>query len=182
MDLSDSDVERACTGDPAAVEGIYRQLAPRVQRYLWGRGSDDPEGLTNDVFLALIPRLGSLEGGADGLVRLTFSIAHARYVDEVRRRVRRPAHVPFEHDHDRRTSPGPETEVLGSLAASGSLKLLDGLGEAQRDVIVLRVLGDLSLEQTAGAIGRSVGAVKQLQRRGLLALRAMLEEGGGRDG
>jgi RNA polymerase sigma-70 factor (ECF subfamily) len=44
-------------------------------------------------------------------------------------------------------------------------------------VVALRVLGDLSLEQTAAVVGKSTGAVKQLQRRGLLALRTLVESG-----
>ena len=45
---------------------------------------------------------------------------------------------------------------------------------------MLRVLADLSLEETAGVLGKSVGSVKQLQRRGLLRLRQILEADAGR--
>jgi RNA polymerase sigma-70 factor (ECF subfamily) len=51
------------------------------------------------------------------------------------------------------------------------IELLAGLNEDQRTVVALRVVGQLSLEETADVTGKSVGAVKQLQRRGLLALR-----------
>jgi RNA polymerase sigma-70 factor (ECF subfamily) len=44
-------------------------------------------------------------------------------------------------------------------------------------VVTLRVLADLSVEETARVLGRTPGAVKQLQRRGLLALREILEGG-----
>ena len=57
------------------------------------------------------------------------------------------------------------------------LGMLSHLGEEQRSVISLRVLGDLSLEQTAQVLGKSTGAVKQLQRRGLANLRALVERG-----
>lgn len=43
-------------------------------------------------------------------------------------------------------------------------------------MVMLRVLGDLSLEETAGVLGKSVGSVKQLQRRGLLRLRELMSE------
>jgi RNA polymerase sigma-70 factor (ECF subfamily) len=52
--------------------------------------------------------------------------------------------------------------------------LLDRLRPEYREVLALRVVADLSVEQAAQAMGRSVGAVKQLQRRALLALRAQL--------
>ena len=42
-------------------------------------------------------------------------------------------------------------------------------------MITLRILGDLTIEQTADILGKSAGAVKQLQRRGLLDLRSMID-------
>ena len=55
------------------------------------------------------------------------------------------------------------------------LHLLDRLNADQRAVLMLRVIGDLSIDETATALGKTPGAVKQLQRRGLLALRAVVD-------
>ena len=55
--------------------------------------------------------------------------------------------------------------------------MLAQLNADQRSVVTLRVLGDLSVEQTAEILGKTPGAVKQLQRRGLLALRSMMDRG-----
>jgi RNA polymerase sigma-70 factor (ECF subfamily) len=65
--------------------------------------------------------------------------------------------------------------------SSSVTSLLAKLGDEQKTVILLRILGDLSLEETARVVGKSVGAVKQLQRRGLLALREHAEAGGRHD-
>jgi RNA polymerase sigma-70 factor, ECF subfamily len=54
--------------------------------------------------------------------------------------------------------------------------LLDQLSEDQREVVLLRIVGDLSLEQTATALGKRVGAVKALQHRALAALRRILDQ------
>ena len=43
----------------------------------------------------------------------------------------------------------------------------------QRDVLLLRILGDLTVDQVADVLGKSAGAVKQLQRRGLEAIRRL---------
>lgn len=48
------------------------------------------------------------------------------------------------------------------------------LNEDQRAVVTLRIIGDLSLEQTAGVTGKTVASVKQLQRRGLARLRSLM--------
>lgn len=175
-DLGEDAVEAARRGDPEAVEAVYRSLAPRVLGYLRGHGVDDPEGLTDDVFMAVIPRLRDLRGGVTGLRTVVFSVAHARAVDDRRRRVRLPRQLPYEPEHDPRVVDSAETVAMGSVATEEVRRLLQELGEEQRAVIMLRVLADLSLEQTADVLGRSVGSVKQLQRRGLLRLRELLGE------
>jgi RNA polymerase sigma-70 factor (ECF subfamily) len=50
------------------------------------------------------------------------------------------------------------------------------LPDDQRSVLLLRVLADLTVEQIAQVMGKSVGAVKALQRRGLRTLRDRLEK------
>ena len=49
---------------------------------------------------------------------------------------------------------------------------------AQRDVLVLRLVGGLTVDEVAAALDKSPGAVKALQRRALLALRKILEREG----
>jgi RNA polymerase sigma-70 factor (ECF subfamily) len=177
VELTESTVADARSGNSDALSTVYRALAPKVVGYLRARGAEDPEGLTNDVFIAVIPRISTLEGGAAGLRTLVFSVAHARYVDEVRRRSRRPVQTAYEQEYDYRTSPSAETTAIETAADGPMLGMLARLGEEQRSVISLRVLGDLSLEQTARVLGKSTGAVKQLQRRGLSQLRVLIERG-----
>jgi RNA polymerase sigma-70 factor (ECF subfamily) len=177
VELTESTVADAKAGNHDAVSTVYRTLAPKVLGYLKARGAEDPEGLTNEVFLAVIPRLAKLDGGAAGLRTLVFSVAHARYVDETRRRSRRPAQTPYEQEYDERTAPSAETTAMELSGSAQMIGLLDELGADQRSVISLRILGDLSLEQTAEVLGKSTGAVKQLQRRGLENLRNLIERG-----
>jgi RNA polymerase sigma-70 factor (ECF subfamily) len=147
----------------------YRELSPAVVGYLRARGVDDPEAVSQDVFLALYPRLGALHGGAEGLRTLVFSIAHARVVDHHRSRTRNPLAVEYDPDQDGRTSPSAEEHALGG--GSGIVSLLTTLNPEHREVLALRIVADLSLEITAEIMGRTPGAIKQLQRRALLALR-----------
>jgi DNA-directed RNA polymerase specialized sigma24 family protein len=57
-------------------------------------------------------------------------------------------------------------------------RMCAGLPADQRSVLLLRVLADLTVEQVAAVMDRSVGSVKALQRRGLRRLRAELEPAG----
>jgi RNA polymerase sigma-70 factor, ECF subfamily len=175
VSLSEDDVAAAVRGEPAALRQAYEALAPAVLGFLRIRGSDDPEGLMQDVFVALLPRLRRLKGGLSGLRTLTFSIAHARLVDELRQRGRRPRMSSYEPEMDPRSMPSAEHQVLSAIEFERLAELLAGLDENMRLAVTLRLVGQLSLEETANVMGKSVGAVKQLQRRGLQALRVKLD-------
>ncbi len=167
----------AQAGQAWALRVLYDELAPRVCGYLRARGATEPEDLTSEVFLAVFPRLATVEGGAAGLRTLVFSVAHARLVDDLRRVSRRALLAAYIPAQDHRTAPSAENEAMAQEGADGVRRLLQHLPDEQRDVLLLRIVSDLSLEQTAVAMERSVGAVKQLQRRGLLTLRVQLTKG-----
>ena len=57
-------------------------------------------------------------------------------------------------------------------------ELLAELTPDQRDVMLLRVVADLTVEQVAEVVGKPPGAVKALQRRALAALRRLVEAEG----
>jgi RNA polymerase sigma factor (sigma-70 family) len=164
----------AVGGDAAALGEIYGALAPKVCGYFTVRGADDPEGLTNEVFLKVFPLVPTLIGGWEGLRTLVFSVAHARLVDDQRRRRTRGQSTPYLAEDDPRTRESAETEALSRLGHQELLDLLDLLPDDQRSVVLLRVLGDLSIRQTAAAMGRAEPAVVRLQSKGLATLRQLL--------
>jgi RNA polymerase sigma-70 factor (ECF subfamily) len=69
-------------------------------------------------------------------------------------------------------------EALARIGDERVQAILASLSADQRAVLLLRIVGDLSLKQTAEAIGKRTGAVKQLQRRGLAAVKRELERKG----
>jgi RNA polymerase sigma-70 factor (ECF subfamily) len=165
----------AQAGEAWALRRVYDELSPRVLGYLRARGAAEPEDLTSEVFLAVLPRLASVTGGAAGLRTFTFSVAHARLVDDLRARARKAPAGEYLPEDDPRTAASAEEEGIAGLQTRRVRELLESLVPDQRDVLVLRILGDLTVEQVARAVGKSEGAVKQLQRRGLLTLRKRLE-------
>jgi RNA polymerase sigma-70 factor (ECF subfamily) len=173
----DEVLSAACLGEAWALRVVYDELAPRVLGYLRGRGAAEPEDLTSEVFLAVLPRLATVTGGAAGLRTLLFSVAHARLVDDLRRRARRGPAVALDDTTVLAAAPSAETVAFGQAGTDRVRQVLAGLPDDQRDVLLLRIVGDLTVDEVAAAIGRSAGAVKQLQRRGLLELRAQLADG-----
>jgi RNA polymerase sigma-70 factor (ECF subfamily) len=162
-------------GQPWALTVIYHELADQVQGYLISRGASEPDELTQDVFLAVFAKLPSLTGGVAGLRTFVFSVAHARLVDSLRARARRPPSRPYQPESDARSSPSAEDTFDEHDSSRRAMQLLTRLPADQRNVLALRILGELSLEETAAVIGRSRGAVQQLQRRALIALKSELQ-------
>ena len=157
----------------AAFSLVYRTYASQVLGYLTARGVEDPEAAMQEVFLSVLPRLDTVHGGEAGLKTFIFSVAHARMVDDHRRQSRTPAKLSFEPELDQREDTSAEKEALQRISPREVLGLLDGLPQDQREVLSLRLVGGLSIEQTAEAMDKSAGAVKQLQRRALLKLREL---------
>jgi RNA polymerase sigma factor (sigma-70 family) len=178
--LTDAVVDLARTGSATAFSEIYRELSPAVLGYLRGKNVDDPEAVTNDVFLAALPQLTTFTGGAADLRRFIFTIAHARMVDDTRRTIRRGPTQEYEQTRDARVSESAEDEALRSLDSNRLDELLEQLSAEHREVILLRLIADLSLAQVATVLGKSQGSVKQLQRRGLLALKKIIDASEGR--
>lgn len=170
--------------DEGAFCAVYREFSPAVLSYLRARDVEDPEGTTQEVFLALYPQLGDVRGGTKGIKNLVFSIAHARYVDEYRRRAKAPHTTGYDADADPRCAASAEEQLLAAEGSANVKELLGTLQQDQQEVIALRIVADLSLETTAEIMGKTPGAIKQLQRRALCRLRKLrpsLREGGHHD-
>jgi RNA polymerase sigma-70 factor (ECF subfamily) len=79
-------------------------------------------------------------------------------------------------DHDS-VAEGPESTVLASLTNEALLKALRELPTEQQECLIMRFLQGLSIAETAKVLGRSDGAVKQLQLRGVRNLSKLMPEG-----
>lgn len=162
-------------GDEGAWDLIYRWLAPQVLGYLRSARLGDEEDVLGDVFLDVARRITEFQGDSAGFRAWVFTITRARRVDEIRRRVRRHEDKFDTQEHERLPAPTDvESEVIGSLLLEDLLMDLAVLTEDQAEVLVLRMVVDLSAREVAEVTGRTVGSVEQLQHRALTALRDFL--------
>jgi RNA polymerase sigma factor (sigma-70 family) len=177
-EVLDEVIVAAQAGAPWAFERLYTRFAPAVTGYLRMRGAADAEGLTNEVMLGVFRGLDSFEGDVAAFRSWLFTIAHRRAIDDRRRTAVRPqTDELFEERHER---PGGdvEDEAVSNLEDDRVHVLLESLTAEQRDVVLLRVVADLSVEETARVLDKRPGAIKMLQRRGLATLRRILESEG----
>jgi RNA polymerase sigma factor (sigma-70 family) len=161
----------AQVGAAWACTMIWVEYAPPVAAFLKARGSSEPEDLTSDVFLAVFEQLPKFVGGESEFRSFVFSIAYRRLVDELRKRSTRGIHSEWTAETDSRTTASAEDEALRQLSEASALSMLDELSEDQRDVMVLRFVTDLTIDQIAEVVGKRPASVKALQRRALESLR-----------
>lgn len=163
-------LDGAREGDENAWSHLYRGTAPAVRGYLRARGSTHPDDLLGEVFLQIARDISGFSGTEREFRAWAFTIARNRLVDAARRSGRRVAEVPTERAPEV-VGGDTESEVLDRLASEEVRALIGKLPGRQQDVILLRVLGDLSITEVAEILGRRPGAVKALQRRALARLR-----------
>jgi RNA polymerase sigma factor (sigma-70 family) len=165
----------AQAGAAWAFEVLYRDLAPAVTGYLRLHGAAEPDDLASETFLGVFTGLAGFRGDEAGLRAWVFTIAHRRLLDDWRRRSRRPPIADEPGNLAERPGGDAEDDALVRLGAETVQQLCGTLPTDQRSVLLLRILADLTVEQVAGVLGRSVPSVKALQRRGLRTLRERLE-------
>ena len=159
-----------------AFEVLYRDLSPVVTGYLRLHGAVEPDDLASETFIGVFTGLAGFQGDEEALRSWVFTIAHRRLIDDWRKRSRRPQVT--DDDGDLTALPGGDAEddALMRVGTEDVHRMCAGLPDDQRSVLLLRVLADLTVEQVADVMGRSVGSVKALQRRGLRTLRDRLEK------
>jgi RNA polymerase sigma-70 factor (ECF subfamily) len=146
-----------------------------VRGFLASRGADDPDGTTNEVFLHVARGLHGFAGGEGAFRSWVFTIAYRRLLDERRAATRRPGISPTSNSYLERVGGNVEDEAMEQLVTAELEQTFARLTHDQRDVIYLRVVGALTVEETAAVLGKSIGAVKAAQRRALTALKKMLD-------
>ncbi len=165
----------ARAGHPSAWAELYDSLAPMVYSYLRAQSLDDPEDVAGETFLQVVRDIGRFEGTERQFRSWVLSIAHHRMLDARRAQGRRPAQsmpteqLPQDGTADEAVEPVLETAQWQSIEA-----VLEQLTVDQREVVVLRVVNELTLEETAQVLDRTVGSVKALQHRAFSALRTCI--------
>ena len=166
--------------EPAALppfEACYDRYCQRLYRYFYHQlgNAADAEDLTATAFTRLLanyPRYA-----ADGSpAAVLFTIARNLVIDYWRQH-RRHLDVATQAGLLVDPQPPPEQEALRAEQGREVRRLVAELPHDQREALLLRFYGGLSVSETADLLGRSEGAVKMLVHRGLARLgRAWREE------
>jgi len=174
----ESDAERgaieAAQKDPSRFAELYEVHFERVYAFVVRRvrDRDEAEDVTADVFHRALANLGRFEWRGVPFAAWLFRIAANAIADRSKRAARAADVAPVDDvPLDASAIDLEETERRARL-----FRLVDRLPADQRRVVVMRFAEQRSIRDIARELGRSEGAVKQLQFRGLQTLRARLGE------
>jgi len=168
-------VRAAQHGDREAFGELYEQLAPGLYRYFYhrtNRSAELAEDLTEDLFAKLLVRLDRYQDRGLPFSAWVYQIARNIATDYHRQQ---PPHGVVSVDAAAElVEPSREGTIEQALQGRDLAQAMRVLTPAQYEVVSLRFLQDLSVQETAGALGRTEDAIKKLQGRALAQLRRVL--------
>lgn len=170
-------LQRAKQFEPQALAAIHDALYPQVFRYVAYR-VDDPqtcEDITAEVFLRLLKALKKEDLTIDNLRAWLLGTAHHLVQDYYRKSYRHPT-TRLEQQENLPNGRDPAEQAEHNADRHQIRRALLQLTDDQQHVLALRFSQELSVQETARVMKKSVEAVKVLQFRALAALRRQLEE------
>ena len=172
-------VELARAGDKEAFGLLYDHYQASVYRFLYYRTRSQTlaEDLTSETFFRALRSMNGFRWQGKDFGAWLMTIARNLTMDHFkagRTRLELTTEDMTPHDD---TTEGPEGAVIAGLTNEVLLKALTELPVEQRECLIMRFLQGLSIAETARALDRSDGAVKQLQLRGVRNLAKLLPEG-----
>lgn len=154
--------------DPARFGELYEAHFERIYAYVVRRVRDRhaAEDITSEVFQQALAHIGRYEWRGAPFSAWLYRIAANAIADRWKAQQREQG------------KPGPEPSVEPDLAAIDEqarlFRMVGQLPKEQRRVIELRFVEQKSIREIAAELGKSEGAVKQLQFRGIEGLRARM--------
>ena len=172
-------VELARTGDKDAFGLLFDHYHPSVYRFVYYRTRSQTlaEDLASETFFRALRSMNNFRWQGKDFGAWLMTIARNLTTDHFkagRTRLEQTTEDMGLHDA---TAEGPETAVMASLTNEALLISLQQLPKEQQECLIMRFLQGMSIAETAQVLGRSEGAVKQLQLRGVRNLAKLVPEG-----
>lgn len=174
LEITNDVILKAQQGDAAKIGVIFQRYHQSVFRYLYYRVNDPyvAEDLTSEVFMRMLRALPEYRLQGISFQAWLFQIARNLSVDYFRKTSSHP-NVELQ-ENTVASDPDPAEIAEDSLTSESLRKALAQLPTEQREVLVLRFILGMSINEVAAVLKRSEDSVKGLQRRGLVALRERL--------
>lgn len=171
----DATLRLAIKGDEACFAELWRALNPRLERFLYAQGAmgDPPASdVASETWLQVVRDLPRFKGDYSEFRSWLYQIARNRMVDAARAKSRRPiASVDIDEMDRWATLEDLAVGVANRTEIKAIIEKIRGLPAAQSEVLMLRIVADLSVDETARAMKKSPNAIRVLAHRALTSLR-----------
>jgi RNA polymerase sigma-70 factor (ECF subfamily) len=169
-------VDRALHGDADAWATLYARLRPRLFAFSMRRlgNREDAEDAVAETMMRAVRSAGQFRWRGAGFDAWVFRICKNVIIDMSRSRGKQ---VAMAGKAERPADPvSVEEQVALSEEHAAVRRALSQLGDDDRELLELRVVGGLSSDEAAYVLGRRPGTVRVAQSRALKRLRAHLAE------
>ncbi len=184
MDRMDSHidlvVDRAAAGDREALADLLGRVHPLVVRYCRARVTASHRSLSSaddvaqEVCVAIMTALPRYAREGRPFLAFVYGIASHKVADAHRSAARSRSHPVAEVPDSVSDESDPQDVAIAGSVGRTISKLLLELAPLQREILILRVAGGLTAEETADTLGTTPGAVRVAQHRALGKLRALV--------
>ncbi|MEV7397596.1 sigma-70 family RNA polymerase sigma factor [Aeromicrobium sp. NPDC092404] len=171
-------VDLAKEGDAEAFGQLYDHYVSGVFRFVYYRvGSQQlAEDLTSETFVRGLRAIQRFNWQGKDFGAWLTTIARNLVADHFKSSRARLEIVAETIPESKVTVASPEQEVLALISNEMLFEAVNSLPNEQRDCILMRFIQGMSIAQTAAALGRSEGAIKQLQLRAVRSLAKTMPE------
>ncbi len=178
--LEEELVQKACSGNREAFGELYDRFVDRIYRYIYFRITDEPtaEDLTSRVFLKAWENLPRYRATATPFMAWLYTIAHNAVIDHYR--MKHPTTGLDDMVQLSSNEPRPDEQCESVFEGQALRRSLMRLTQAQRDVIVMKIVQGMETNEIAVLLGKTEGAVRALQMRALQTLAKIYREEEGR--
>jgi RNA polymerase sigma-70 factor (ECF subfamily) len=163
-------------GEGWALTQLYRAVYPRFVRYASAVAPGDAHDVAADAWLDIARSLDRFRGDEPAFRAWAFTIARRRLLDLQRSRARRRTDPVDPGDLVGAGGRGnAEEDALAALGTDRAIRLItSSLSHDQAEVVLLRVIGDLSADDVAAIMGKRPGTIRVLQHRAIRRLAQVL--------
>ncbi len=176
---------RAQRGDGEAFRLLYRDLQPRLLRYLHalagqpGSGATDAEDIASETWLQVTRDLAGFTGSYDGFRGWVTTIARHRALDHLRRNQRKPPALALDAEDLAAFPDRADTAAaaLDAVATENAIALIATLPPDQAEAVLLRAVLGLDAATAGEVLGKRSGAIRTAASRGLRGLQKKLDTG-----
>lgn len=160
----------------ATIADLYETHVARVARYIGVRigNMSEAEDLSAEVFVRALRSADSYKDTGAPVEAWIFRIARNIAVDYLRQRGRRPQHVPVENAFHLAAEDDPTKEAERTEEVRTLHQYMGRLTESQRQVLALRFGADMTSEEVGRVLGKSPGAVREMQSAAIKRMRTLM--------